>query len=460
MVVVDAAFPGRFILDKQHEPAIVHTRGIAAMKDRVPTSKLRHFRKADEGQALVLTALALVVLMLMAGLGVDVGYLRYQKQQMQKAADAGVMAGATEFIYGGKWKAAAFSDAAANGFQNGINGILVTPNYPPQTPGDPFQGNRNYVEVIVAQAQPTFFMRVLNHNTVPVSARALASVAGAASGCIYVLDPLASASFKAAGTIVLSSACGIRVDSSDPGAYTDNGGACVEAANGISVHGGVANPGPGCSTVPQAYAAPFPDPLAGLTEPTPGTCTTQSGKITGGTVTLNPGTFCGGIQISGSNPNVTFTPGLYILYGGGMSINAQATVTGNGVTFYNTGTAHGSAAFGRISINGGSGISLSAPINNNDPTGAIEAILFFENRDPAVTGGSQTNNTINGTSGSFFDGALYFKSTSLNYSGSSTSGGYSIIVADQISITGTTTVNDNYSSLADGPPIKSAVVAE
>ena len=30
-----------------------------------------------------------------AGLGVDVGYLRYQKQQMQKAADTGAIAGAS-----------------------------------------------------------------------------------------------------------------------------------------------------------------------------------------------------------------------------------------------------------------------------------------------------------------------------------------------------------------------------
>jgi hypothetical protein len=426
------------------------------MKKRVPTSKLRHFRKADEGQALVLTALALVVLMLMAGLGVDVGYLRYRKQQMQKAADAGVMAGATEFIYGGKWKAAAISDAAANGFQTGINGIVVTPNYPPQTPGDPFQGNRNYVEVIVAQAQPTFFMRVLDHNTVPVSARALASVAGAASGCIYVLDPLASASFKAAGTIVLLSACGIRVDSSDSSAYTDNGGACVEAANGISVHGGVGNPGPGCSTVPQANAAPFPDPFAGLVEPTtPRPCDYTNWHWTGGPVTLSPGTYCGGITINGSASIATFNPGLYILQGGGMTINATSAIHGTGVTFYNTFDSSG-GGFGNISINGVSNSNLSAPTNSLDPTGAIEGILFFEDRlAPA-----KTNNTINGGSGTTFDGSLYFFASSLNYSGSSSSAGYSIIVADQISITGTSMFGDNYSSLADGPPLKSAVMAE
>jgi len=62
--------------------------------------RLRQFGRADEGQALVLTALAPVALMLMAALGGDVGVLRYEKQQMQKAADAGAIAGASARIYG------------------------------------------------------------------------------------------------------------------------------------------------------------------------------------------------------------------------------------------------------------------------------------------------------------------------------------------------------------------------
>ncbi len=127
---------------------------------------LKGFGRSDEGQALVLTALALVVLMMMAGLGVDVGYLRYQKQQMQKAADAGAIAGASALIYNGNWNAAALSDTAANGFINGQDGIVVTVSSPPADP--PFSGAPNagsYVEVVVSQPQPTFFMRVCQSMT-------------------------------------------------------------------------------------------------------------------------------------------------------------------------------------------------------------------------------------------------------------------------------------------------------
>ncbi len=82
--------------------------------------------------------MALVVLMLMAGLGVDVGYLRYQKTQMQKAADAAALAGASALLYGSNYVAAGKNDSSANGFTDGQNGITVQ-IYTPPTSG-PFAG--------------------------------------------------------------------------------------------------------------------------------------------------------------------------------------------------------------------------------------------------------------------------------------------------------------------------------
>ena len=143
------------------------------MENIFSTRQLRQLARADEGQALVLTAAGLVVLMLMAGLGVDVGFLRYQKQQMQKAADAGAIAGASALIYGGAVTAAARNDTSANGFTDGKNAITVTVNNPPQTAGDPYQGNSSFVEVIVSQPRPTFFMKVGGFTSVPVRARAV-----------------------------------------------------------------------------------------------------------------------------------------------------------------------------------------------------------------------------------------------------------------------------------------------
>src|SRR5512133_1934198 len=117
-------------------------------------SRVRQLTKAEDGQAMVLTALALTFIMLMAGLGGDVGYLKYQRHQMQKAADAAALAGASVLSYSSNEtniRNAAYNDSSANGFANGSNGIAVTVNHPPTS--GPFAGNSAYVEVYVAQAR-------------------------------------------------------------------------------------------------------------------------------------------------------------------------------------------------------------------------------------------------------------------------------------------------------------------
>ncbi len=72
------------------------------------------------------------------------------------------------------------------------------------------------------------------------------------------------------------------------------------------------------------------DPLASLAIPAAGACSATALQIVGGSQTLNPGTYCGGLRISG-NATVTLNPGMYIIAGGNFSVN-NATVEGTGVT--------------------------------------------------------------------------------------------------------------------------------
>ena len=53
-------------------------------------------RRTQGGQALVLTAVALVALLAVMGLAIDMGVLRYDKRLQQTAADAAALAGGTE----------------------------------------------------------------------------------------------------------------------------------------------------------------------------------------------------------------------------------------------------------------------------------------------------------------------------------------------------------------------------
>jgi hypothetical protein len=163
---------------------------------------------------------------------------------------------------------------------------------------------------------------------------------------------------------------------------------------------------------------------------------------------MNPGVYCGGISFNG-NFYVKFNTGAYVLAGGGISFNGNATMTGTGVTFYNT---TGTGGYKGIVLNGNVTLNFSAPTS-----GSLSGILFFQDRSiPAGSAGS----TVNGNSGSTIDGALYFPSTTLTYNGNSSSSGYSIIVADKLVANGNSNVGDNYSSLANGSPIKGLVLSE
>jgi hypothetical protein len=85
------------------------------------------------------------------------------------------------------------------------------------------------------------------------------------------------------------------------------------------------------------------------------------------------------------------------------------------------------------------------------------ANLFYQ--DPNAYGATTVtiNSFANGTS-SILNGALYFPTTSLTYSGGSLSQ-YTILVAYSISVSGSATLNSNFSSLPNGSPVKSTGVA-
>ncbi len=169
------------------------------------------------------------------------------------------------------------------------------------------------------------------------------------------------------------------------------------------------------------------------------------------TVTLRPGTYFGGINITG-NANVTFSPGTYILAGGGLTVTGNSTLNGTGVTFYDTRAT--GYAYAPIDLTGNETANLSAPTS-----GTFEGFLFFQ--DPSLPVGS-AGITVVGNSSSTFDGIIYSPTTAITYVGNSSGSGYTILIGYTITVTGNSsfTIGNNYSSLADGAPIKSSALYE
>jgi Flp pilus assembly protein TadG len=427
---------------------------------------------------MLLAAFAIVGLLAVTALAVDIGRIWTERRQMQTAADAAALAGDHQ-IYssngtdsgGANWTPtlnAALNDSANNGYTNGSNGVTVAVHSPPSS--GPWMGNKDAVEVIVSKAQPTFLLRVLGINSMPVSARAVARYIES-TGCVYALDPSAQGALTVSGTATLTAGCNIFVDSTSTSALSCTGGGSISAKDpatggplAIDVVGGASAsgscvPNPTPTTGTQAAGNPF----ASLPVPSaPAVVSASPLNISVPHLPLNPGTYDGGISVSGGN-SVVFNPGLYYLNGGGLNVTGGSNITGAGVTFFNTGTASGPTQYKPIVISGGSSSALTAPTS-----GTYTGILFFQ--DPNIClvkasfcGPSGPQNTITSATTAVFSGALDFANTPVKYSGGSgtVGSGCTEIVADTITVTGSSTVSMDCALFGNnGAPLKFPTLAE
>ena len=400
-----------------------------------------------------MSALSLIALCALVGLAADTGYFFDCKRQMQTAADAAALAGAEQLRRAGNGQIVSAADAAAasNGFTNNVNGTSIQVHIPPSS--GYYTSDGSYVEAIITQDRPTLFMRVLGIPTGRASARAVAGVQDLPN-CIYALSQTGTGLATNGSGASLSAACGIVVNSSAASALNAGAGAVFGTSVAITgtYSGSCSSSEPsGCRTgVP-----PQPDPLAQLADPQFSGCDFGEPtpvKVSGGVVSLNPGVYCNGISIT-SGASVTFQPGVYILNGGGLSVNGNSTIQGTGVTFYNT--ARGNYSYGPVNLTGGTLGFLNAPTSG--PTGGI---LFFQDRTITPKSGKSTN-VIAGSSNLNFNGTFYFPTTNLTFSGGGqVATNYTIMVAKTVVVGGNTTLSANFSSLQDGNPIKKITLAE
>lgn len=420
-----------------------------------------------------MVTLALIPMFGLLGLAVDVGWMEFTKKSAQAAADAAAMAALLQFQ----------STSFSSDFTCGVNGVVCqaptscnpTPaNYlhtgcayaqlngfsssgnqfvtmqagvgvPPTATG--VNSSAYWVTARVNQSVPQLFSAVLGHATGLVAARATAALSPA-QDCIYVMDPTGSGAVSMSGTVSLASSCGLYINSNNAQALQGNGTPTLTASEidivGNYSFGGTLNPNP-----PSTGVAPMGDPLANLPAPTvPAGCDHNNFKANGN-VTLNPGVYCGGIDVR--NSNATMNPGTYILKGGGLTTqSANSHLTGNGVTLYNT--YDGSHSYGPIDINANSTVDLTAPT-----TGTYSGVLLMEDR--SIAAGTYTD-SFGGGSYQSFTGIIYAPRSNVNYFGNASTSAYTLLVTYRLNMVGTSTINNNYSSLPSGNPIKVTALVE
>jgi Flp pilus assembly protein TadG len=373
---------------------------------------MSYFRD-ENGQVLVTTAACMVILLSFLGFAAEVGTLFWVKRNAQDAADAAATAGALDYEYNisvSSAQAAAQAAATANGFTNGSNGVTVTVNVPPASGPNQTLG---YVEAIIQQTKPMFFVSLLGPKTMTVAARAVAGVSPPAA-CLNVLG---GSGITGSGTGSLSMPnCAID----DDGGITLSGSLSITAAVINLVGSETIGAGETVSPAP-TKSSTMSDPLASLTQPTvPGSCSTLIAPFP------NPlPVGCYANLISSGTATLNLQSGLYVIEG--IIASGSLNITGTGVTIY--------MPSGGITGSGNIGLNITAPTS-----GPYDGMALWLSRT------NSSGITLSGSSTTSFQGIIYAPDSNLTFSGTTPMSLTADAIVNNITFSGSTTIS-NYLSV-------------
>lgn len=382
---------------------------------------LQRFARCRAANVAIISALLMPVLVGFAGLGTETAYWYSRQRELQGAADIAAYGGALVRRSGGSAadaKTSATADAVANGWNQALGTIVV--NSPPTSGA---HQNTQSVEVFLTENQTPLLSRIyLGSNPIAITVRSAATMEAGGPACILGLNPTAASTVRFWGNSSATlDGCNVTSNSESSSAFELGGSAdlsvpCVYSAGGSSADAGLMLTE--CLSVEEDYP-PTPDPYASVPAPTIGSCGNMPNSSS-----LSPGCYNG---MTFNNGTKTLAAGNYIVNGGELRINGNATVNGAGVMFYLTNGA-------TLRINGGATMNLSAPT-----TGDWAGLLFFGNRTQA-----SALNRVNGNSSTILQGAIYFPSQELDFQGNF-SGDYAClqVIGDKITYTGSATFHNN-----------------
>ena len=352
----------------------------------------RRFRRDQGGSAIAMFAVFLMVGAGFAAIVIDGGHLYSLKSKLQTTADAAVLVAVSELPDTDAARTAAIVMAGKNmptGEHGAVlaNADVVTGNWDSGTrtftpAGDPI----NAVRVVTRRSQANgnaaglFFAPILGFNQVDVETTAIARTGGFPPYCLLALDPNDQKALDIGNATITANGCNVQVNSDNPDQAIAGNPSGDLIADNICVNGGV-SPGPTLSPEPQTGCPVVPDPLASLSGPTDLDCDYNAVSFNGGTHTLAPGVYCGGIEATGG-ATLNFQAGDYVIKDGPLLATGGSSFSGDGVSFYLTGD-------GIVDLRGVSTASFSAPTS-----GPMAGIVFYADRNQAEGGDPSGRKTI------------------------------------------------------------------
>ena len=359
--------------------------------------------RGQRGQAMVLAAILMTVLVGFVGLAIDGGELQSAGQLAHNAADGAALAAAYGIAVQGDTEAAATTQGGDVLTADGLPTSDLALSYLDSS-GNPTATASSVAKVVatVTNSESSFFLGAVGVPTLRSVASATASTtitSGGSTGttgftlcaiCLMkssgqILSTGSGATLNLSGPLIVNSG-------SSPAAHLGNNSVVTATATTFAT-GGTATFGPGARFTPAITNAPaIADPFSTLTAPSvSGAATAYTAPA--GTPSISPGIYSSITVPSGSA--LTMTAGSYVVTGG-FNITG-GSVTGSGVMVYLACPSYPTACSsggsgGFFNVNTGS-ITLSPPTSGTY-TGFV---AFADRNDSSASTLGNANVNFTGT---------------------------------------------------------------
>jgi Flp pilus assembly protein TadG len=361
------------------------------------------------GNALVIAAAALPLVLGSAGLASDTIEWALWKRQLQRAADSAALAGVYAKVESQSYTDAITTDLARNNHV-GIT-TVVTPNNPP--PSGAYSSDAMAVQVTLAVQQRLGFSSLFLSTPPTITASATATIVPAGKYCVVSLENTSVTGINATGSTDVNLGCGMITNSTSLNAAVATGSSDVGASPIAAVGGIPASTHWSPGTVLQPFTVAQDDPFAAVVPPTGQSCNGNTNVANNATATIGAAgtvTCVGSLNIAGT---ATLRGTIYV-DGGGVGIGTQANVTCDQCTIVLTNHDNSpTATIGNFEVTGSPTMNWVAPTD-----GTFKGILIYQDRR-AVDGTDNNHmNKLRGNSSSYFEGGFYFPRQQLEFTGS------------------------------------------
>ena len=355
-------------------------------------TRLARLARNERGNVLAMAAATLPMLLGAAGFGIDTMQIAVMKRQMQRAADAGALAGAYALA-----QSASVDRAVGNDLVKNRHPLLSEPQ---SVLVGPRLGFDRTVSVQLVSRPRLPFMSLFTKGPATIGGEATAALIDEGKFCVLSLYGGTDSGVVVGGNARVDLGCGIATNARGANAISATGSTYVNASPLMAV-GGLSGGGNFAGEVKlQPYSSMQKDPFAGIGDPPAQSCSKTVTVAPSEVATLEPGCY-GSLDIKGT---ATLAPGTYYINGGDLAFGSQAHVTGSGVTFVMTGPG-GNA--GDLRMNGQAHVDLTAAA-----TGDYAGLLFYRDRRAG-----NIEIKVNGGATSKMVGAFYAPSSDITFNG-------------------------------------------